>query len=105
MYVFAVFLWFLTAAAIKVGRPNIAHRALEIAEKRLLKDEWPEYYDGKLGRTIGKQARKLQTWTISGYLVAKLLLEDPSQAEMLFMDEDMRCRINPLARSSSSEGG
>jgi len=94
-------LWFLTAASIKAGRPAIARRAIEIAERRLYEDDWPEYYDGKLGRTIGKQARKLQTWSISGYLVSKLLMDDPTQVKMLCMEEDKRCRVNPLARSSS----
>ncbi|KAL2455059.1 Alkaline/neutral invertase [Forsythia ovata] len=56
-----VLLWLLTAACIKSGRPQLARRATELAEARLLKDHWPEYYDGKLGRYIGKQARKNQT--------------------------------------------
>uniref|UniRef100_A0A6N2MQU3 Uncharacterized protein n=1 Tax=Salix viminalis TaxID=40686 RepID=A0A6N2MQU3_SALVM len=73
-----VLLWLLTAACIKTGRPQIARRAIELAETRLVKDNWPEYYDGKLGRFIGKQARKFQTWSVAGYLVAKMLLEDPS---------------------------
>nr|CAD1836855.1 unnamed protein product [Ananas comosus var. bracteatus] len=72
-----VLLWLLTAACIKTGRPQIARRAIDLAESRLLKDGWPEYYDGKLGRYIGKQARKFQTWSIAGYLVAKMMLEDP----------------------------
>ncbi|KAL2493571.1 Alkaline/neutral invertase [Forsythia ovata] len=59
-----VLLWLLTAACIKSGRPQLARRAIELAEARLLKDHWPEYYDGKLGRYIGKQARKNQTWSI-----------------------------------------
>jgi hypothetical protein len=55
----AVLLWLLTAACIKTGRPQMAKRAIELAaESRLLKDGWPEYYDGKLGRFAGKQARK-----------------------------------------------
>ncbi|KAL2493592.1 putative alkaline/neutral invertase B [Forsythia ovata] len=49
-----VLLWLLTAACIKSGRPQLARRATELAEARLLKDHWPEYYDGKLGRYIGK---------------------------------------------------
>ncbi|KAL2895455.1 putative alkaline/neutral invertase B [Bienertia sinuspersici] len=73
-----VLLWLLTAACIKSGRPQIAKKAIELAEARLLKDGWPEYYDGKTGRFIGKQARKYQTWSIAGYLVAKMMLEDPS---------------------------
>ncbi|KAI7744725.1 hypothetical protein M8C21_018587 [Ambrosia artemisiifolia] len=56
-----VLLWLLTAACIKVGRPQIARRAIEVAELRLAKDGWPEYYDGKSGRYIGKQAHKHQT--------------------------------------------
>ncbi|PQM41960.1 hypothetical protein Pyn_04725 [Prunus yedoensis var. nudiflora] len=51
-----------------MGRPQTAKRAIEQVEQRLSKDGWPEYYDGKAGRYIGKQARKYQTWSISGYL-------------------------------------
>lgn len=65
----AVLLWLLTGACIKTGRPQLARRAIDLAENRLLKDAWPEYYDGKLGRYVGKQARKYQTWSIAGYLV------------------------------------
>ncbi|GJU55591.1 probable alkaline/neutral invertase B [Tanacetum coccineum] len=48
--------WVLTAASIKMGRPHIARREIECAELRLGKDGWPEYYDGKSGWYIGKQA-------------------------------------------------
>ncbi|KAJ6767678.1 ALKALINE/NEUTRAL INVERTASE E CHLOROPLASTIC [Salix koriyanagi] len=81
-------LWQLTVACIKMNRPEIAARAIEIAEKRLSRDKWPEYYDTKKARFIGKQARLFQTWSIAGYLVAKLLLADPSAARMLVTDED-----------------
>eukprot|EP00249_Psilotum_nudum_P021109 c27974_g1_i1 orf=347-1960(+) len=54
-----VLLWLLTAACIKTGRPQMARRAIDLVEQRLSKDHWPEYYDGKLGRYIGKQARKM----------------------------------------------
>ncbi|KAG9454939.1 hypothetical protein H6P81_007843 [Aristolochia fimbriata] len=73
-----VLLWLLAAAGVKTGRPQIASRALKLAEKRLSKDGWPEYYDGKDGSYVGKQARKLQTWSVAGFLVAKMLVEDPS---------------------------
>ncbi|KAI9127964.1 hypothetical protein K1719_000957 [Acacia pycnantha] len=95
-----VLLWLLTAASIKIGRPQIAERALEIAEARLLKDNWPEYYDGKLGRFIGKQARKGQTWSIAGYLVARMMLEDPTRLGMLSFEEDKYLR--PVLPSSQS---
>ncbi|XP_057451165.1 probable alkaline/neutral invertase F [Lotus japonicus] len=83
-----VLIWLLAAASIKTGRPHIARRALEIAETRLQKDNWPEYYDGKLGRYIGKQARKSQTWSIAGYLVARMMVDDPSHLGMVALEED-----------------
>ncbi|XP_057510409.1 probable alkaline/neutral invertase B isoform X1 [Actinidia eriantha] len=95
-----VLLWLLTAACIKTGRPQTARRAIELAETRLLKDGWPEYYDGKLGRYIGKQARKLQTWSIAGYLVAKMMLEDPSHLGMVSLEEDKQ--MKPVMKRSSS---
>ncbi|XP_075484472.1 putative alkaline/neutral invertase D [Primulina tabacum] len=95
-----VLLWLLTAACIKVGRPQISRRAIDLAESRLLKDSWPEYYDGKLGRYIGKQARKYQTWSIAGYLVAKMMLEDPSHLGMISLEEDKQ--MKPVIKRSSS---
>ncbi|GAB4839128.1 hypothetical protein Ancab_028656 [Ancistrocladus abbreviatus] len=95
-----VLLWLLTAACVKSGRPQIARRAIELAESRLLKDNWPEYYDGKHGRFIGKQARKFQTWSIAGYLVAKMMLEDPSHLGMVSLEEDKL--MTPHCRRSAS---
>ncbi|KAJ6817301.1 putative alkaline/neutral invertase D [Iris pallida] len=95
-----VLLWLLTAACIKTGRPQIARRAIELAESRLLKDSWPEYYDGKLGRYVGKQARKFQTWSIAGYLVAKMMLEDPSHLGMISLEEDKA--MKPVMKRSAS---
>ena len=96
----AVLLWMLTAACIKTGRPQIARRCIDLTEQRLLKDGWPEYYDGKIGRYIGKQARKCQTWSIAGYLVAKMMLEDPSHLTMISHEEDKL--MKPLIKRSSS---
>ncbi|XP_075509340.1 putative alkaline/neutral invertase D [Primulina tabacum] len=95
-----VLLWLLTAACIKTGRPQIARRAIDLAESRLLKDSWPEYYDGKLGRYVGKQARKYQTWSIAGYLAAKMMLEDPSHLGMISLEEDKQ--MKPVLKRSSS---
>lgn len=95
-----VLLWLLTAACIKTGRPQMAKRAIELSEARLLKDGWPEYYDGKLGRFIGKQARKFQTWSIAGYLVARMMLEDPSTLMMISIEEDRP--VKPTMRRSAS---
>ncbi|KAJ0976758.1 hypothetical protein J5N97_012232 [Dioscorea zingiberensis] len=81
-------LWQLTVACIKMNRPEIAARAIDVAEKRLAADKWPEYYDTKRARFIGKQARLYQTWSIAGFLVAKLLLAKPEAANILWNEED-----------------
>lgn len=81
-------LWQLTVACIKMKRTHIAATAVEIAERRISRDRWPEYYDTKRSRFIGKQSRLYQTWSIAGYLVAKLLLADPSKANILITEED-----------------
>lgn len=78
-----VLLWLMVAAMQKAGRETLAYRALEIAEKRLLRDEWIEYYDGRNGCLIGRQARKQQIWTVAGYIVAHQLLENPNHADAL----------------------
>ncbi|KAM5555697.1 putative alkaline/neutral invertase F [Rosa sericea] len=94
-------LWLLAAACIKTGRPQIAKRAIELAEQRLSKDGWPEYYDGKTGRYIGKQARRYQTWSISGYLIAKMMIEDPSNLLLVSLEEDKKIAKPRLARSAT----
>ena len=96
----AVLLWTLTAACIKTGRPQIARRAIDLIESRLHRDCWPEYYDGKQGRYVGKQARKYQTWSIAGYLVAKMMLEDPSHIGMISLEEDKQ--MQPVIKRSAS---
>lgn len=81
-------LWQLTVACIKMNRVEIAEKAVELAERRISGDKWPEYYDTKRGRFIGKQSRLYQTWSIAGYLVAKLLLDNPAAAKVLVNEED-----------------
>ncbi len=78
-----VLLWMLTAAAKKMDRGELAHHAIAVAERRLMHDHWPEYYDGPDGRLIGKEARKCQTWTIAGYLLAKELLANPDHLKLV----------------------
>ncbi|XP_020538319.1 probable alkaline/neutral invertase F isoform X2 [Jatropha curcas] len=96
-----VLVWLLAAASIKVGRPQIAKRAVELLEQRLSKDGWPEYYDDKTGRYVGKQARKYQTWSISGYLVAKMMIENPSNLLIISLEEDKKIAKPRIARSAS----
>ncbi len=78
-----VLLWMLTAAAKKMDRGELAHHAIAVAERRLMQDHWPEYYDGPDGSLIGKEARKFQTWTIAGYLLAKELLANPDHLKLI----------------------
>ncbi|KAG8477507.1 hypothetical protein CXB51_030075 [Gossypium anomalum] len=94
-------IWLLTAACIKTGRPQIAKRAIELMEQRLSKNGWPEYYDGKSGRYVGKQTRKYQTWSISGYLVVKLMIENPANLPNISLEEDKRISKPKLTRSIS----
>ncbi|KAF8692519.1 hypothetical protein HU200_039620 [Digitaria exilis] len=82
-------LWQFTLACIKMGRPELARRAIAVAEERLSDDKWPEYYDTRSGRFIGKQSRSYQTWTIAGFLTSKMLLENPELASVLTCDEDL----------------
>jgi len=82
-----VLLWMLAAAAIKTGRKEIAYEAIAIAAKRLSQDGWPEYYDGQSGRLIGKEARKFQTWTIAGFLLAVELMNRPEALSMLSFED------------------
>ncbi|XWS75281.1 hypothetical protein CRYUN_Cryun01aG0072900 [Craigia yunnanensis] len=81
-------LWQLTVACMKMNRPEIAAKAVSVAEKRISRDKWPEYYDTKKAKFIGKQSHLFQTWSIAGYLVAKLLLADPNAAKILTTEED-----------------
>ncbi|KAB1200483.1 Alkaline/neutral invertase CINV2 [Morella rubra] len=81
-------LWQFTLACIKMGRIELAQKAVALVEKRLPVDQWPEYYDTHTGRFIGKQARFFQTWTIAGFLASKMLLENPEMASLLFWEED-----------------
>lgn len=83
-----VLMWLLAAAAQKTGREALAQKTLEIAEKRLSEEQWPEYYDGKNGRLIGKEARKNQTWTIAGFLLAQKLMQNPNHLNLISFDEN-----------------
>jgi hypothetical protein len=83
-----VLLWMLTAAARKMNRGELAHHAIAVAERRLLRDHWPEYYDGQDGRLIGKESRKYQTWTIAGYLFAKALIDNPDHLKLITFDPE-----------------
>ncbi|KAG6501698.1 hypothetical protein ZIOFF_041581 [Zingiber officinale] len=101
-------LWQFTLACIKMGRRELAQKAVAVAEKRLPNDRWPEYYDTRTGRFIGKQSRLYQTWSIAGFLASKMLLENPAAAAVLTCDEDIElleacaCGLSKNARIKCS---
>ncbi|KAB5544619.1 hypothetical protein DKX38_012731 [Salix brachista] len=101
-------LWQFTLACIKMGKPELAQKAVALAEKRLSTDQWPEYYDTRSGRFVGKQSRLFQTWTISGFLASKMLLENPDKASLLFLEEDYElleicvCALSKTGRKKCS---
>ena len=87
----------LAAAAVKIGRTELVQKAIAIAASSLQTDEFPEYYDGRYGRLIGRKARKHQTWTIAGYLVAEAIVESPNYLSLVCFSDDiaaMHCLIN-----------
>ncbi|KMT14188.1 hypothetical protein BVRB_4g080050 [Beta vulgaris subsp. vulgaris] len=103
-------LWQFTLACIKMGRTDLAEKAVEMAEKQLRADRWPEYYDTRYGKFVGKQARLYQTWTIAGFLTSKMLLQDPHMASLLYWDEDYDlleicvCALTKSSRTKCSRG-
>jgi hypothetical protein len=80
-------MWYLAAASVKTGRTGHLSEMIELAERRLSRDNYPEYYDGIHNKLIGKEARKRQTWSIAGYIIAKTLLNEPLKSEILTFDE------------------
>lgn len=93
-----------------MGRLGLAQKAVALAEKRLQLDRWPEYYDTRTGRFIGKQSRLFQTWTIAGFLTSKMLVENPEMASVLFWEEDYElleicvCALSKSGRKKCSRG-
>jgi glycogen debranching enzyme len=76
-------LWAFTAAAMRTGREDLAHRALDQAADKLHHDNWPEYYDGKSGSLIGRRSNLRQTWSAAAVILADKLLDD-SQAKAIY---------------------
>ncbi|GMR07051.1 MAG: glycoside hydrolase 100 family protein [Gammaproteobacteria bacterium] len=76
-------LWIFVAAALKTGRGDLAERAYQCAYERLCTDTWPEYYDGRDGRLIGRRSNVNQTWTAASLILSHKLLEDPDLLSLL----------------------
>lgn len=76
-------LWALVAAAVSLEREYVANRAFEAASDRLHRDQWPEYYDGRNGRLIGRRANFNQTWSAAAVILANKFLSDPGSLARL----------------------
>lgn len=84
-----VLLQSLTAAAVRMGRLDIAQQAMDQAMKRLPADQWPEYYDGRKGRLIGRRANRYQIWSATSFIMSHKVLEQP-ELPGLFTPESWR---------------
>lgn len=76
-------LWTFVAAAMKTGRGDLAERAYNVAANRLLDDGWPEYYDGRAGRLIGRRSNFNQVWSATSLILAHKMLDDPELLNLL----------------------
>ena len=82
--------WMLAAAAIQADHQELIEQLREDivqAGQRLVLDRWPEYYDGSNGRLIGHMARRYQTWSIAGILLAQDFLDHPQHAQLVHFGE------------------
>lgn len=77
-----VLLWPFIGAARRTGRQDLAERAMHEAGKRLMADQWPEYYDGRFGSLVGRRANSNQVWSAAAYLVARQLMDNPVSCEL-----------------------
>lgn len=69
-------------AAVKADRLDLAKKAFEIADRRLADDHWPEYYDGRRGRLIGRRANYYQVWSAAAHLLTHEILNEPGIVDM-----------------------
>ena len=76
-------LWTFVAAAMKTGRGDLAERAYNIAANRLLDDGWPEYYDGRAGRLIGRRSNFNQVWSATSLILAHKMIDNPELLNLL----------------------
>lgn len=72
-------LWAFVGAAALADHGELARRAYDAAAHKLAADRWPEYYDGKSGRLIGRHSNFEQTWSAASLIVAHKLLQEPSR--------------------------
>jgi glycogen debranching enzyme len=77
-----VLLWPFVAAALITRRRELAERAVAVAAEKLVAHDWPEYYDGRSGRLVGRRANLNQVWSAAGFILSHQLLDDPELLAM-----------------------
>jgi len=83
-------LWPFVAAALRAGRRDLAERAFRQLASRAAADQWPEYYDGRNGRLVGRFANLRQVWTAAALVVSHRLLHHPDLCDWLAVDSTTR---------------
>ncbi len=78
--------WMLAAVSEKCGGDLLGADQMEKVSERLRGNDWPEYYDGKDGALVGKEARLKQLWTITGSMAACEILEHPETLSLFCFD-------------------
>ena len=91
-----VLLWPLAAVAVAQGRPEVARAAVRAAVPRLRESAWPEYFDGRSGRLVGREARRYQTWTLAAPLLAEQLLQRPDLLDAVGYPADQAGESCPM---------
>lgn len=77
-----VLAWPYVAAAVRVGRFELAEQTLNSMNKRLKQDNWPEYYDGRKGDLIGRRANFFQVWSAAGFIIAHEIMENSDNRDL-----------------------
>ncbi|GAB6042748.1 glycoside hydrolase 100 family protein [Endothiovibrio diazotrophicus] len=76
-------LWVFVGAALEAGHFDLAERAFLQARDRLAIECWPEYYDGRGGRLIGRRANHHQSWSATALILADRFLREPDRLRSL----------------------
>lgn len=77
-----VLLWPFIGAARRTGRGDLAERVMFGLGEQLMKQKWPEYYDGRHGSLIGRRANFQQVWSAAAWIIAHQLMEDPASGAL-----------------------
>jgi hypothetical protein len=77
-------LWTFVSAALRCDRREVAELAFETACRRVPADGWPEYYDGRQGRLIGRRAVLNQVWSATSLILAHKMLDGGTEPSRVF---------------------